>query len=185
MKICLIGTQGTGKSTLLNRFRDHYNVIDGVARRCITQGCDSSESGTWSSQCKIFNSYLRALDEENYISTRSVLDVLAYTAWLTKKGKIIPAQYLSQLQDTVLWWIRNPEVVICYVPIEFEIEDDGVRSVDKTYQKEIDKEMLYVLQQLKVPYYSVSGTVEQRVEQLKEIIQKIESHGVSEHKINN
>ena len=185
MKICLIGTQGTGKSTLLNHFRDHYNVIDGVARRCITQGCDSSESGTWSSQCKIFNSYLRALDDENYISTRSVLDVLAYTAWLTKACKITSTQYFSQLQDTINWWNRNPDIIICYVPIEFEIEDDGVRSVDKTYQKEIDEEMLRILQQLKVPYYTISGTVEQRVEQLKEIIQGVEEKSVSEHKINN
>ncbi len=185
MKLCLLGAHGTGKSTLINHFRDKYNVIDGIARKCIKQGCSSSELGTYESQEQIFDSYLHALEKDDYISTRSVLDVLAYTAWLTRNKKIHFVQYASQLQRTVSWWIRNPEVIVCYVPIEFDIENDGTRSTDTGYQYEIDKEMKNVLEQFSIPYFTIAGTPKKRIKQLEEIIKDINTKGVDYHKIKN
>ena len=38
MKICLLGSQGTGKSTLINSFKEQYRVVDGIARNVIAHG---------------------------------------------------------------------------------------------------------------------------------------------------
>lgn len=190
MKICLLGAQGTGKSTLINLFKDKVPVIDNVARKVIASGGASNESGTAASQKQIFNDYIEVLDQENYLSTRSVIDVLAYTAYLGQKCKVNWLDQKSQekygsllyeleeeRREVKSWLEKNPDVVICYVPVEFEIEEDGIRSVNKKYQQEIDNIMRglferYIKDGLIEYGYIIKGTIEERRKQLEMIIKK-------------
>lgn len=188
MKICLLGAHGTGKSTLVNLFKDKYTVIDNIARKVIASGGASNESGTVTSQRQIFNDYLGALSQENFLSTRSVIDVLAYTAYLGQKCEVnwldpksqenyknILLELREEQLEVKLWLEKNPDIVFCYVPVEFDPVEDGVRSVDKNYQKNIDLIMRCLFEQYKKDglikhSYVIQGTIDERYKQLEEII---------------
>ena len=190
MKICLLGSQGTGKTTLVNLFKGKVPVVDNVARKVIAVGGACNESGTAESQKQIFVDYLEALSQENFLSTRSVIDVLAYTTYLAsnctvdwldndsqERYKKLLNELWSERRKVKSWLEKNPEVVICYVPVEFEIEGDGVRSVNKDYQKKIDLIMKclfdrYIKEGLIKYGYIIKGTIEERQKQLEEIIKK-------------
>jgi hypothetical protein len=63
---------------------------------------------------------------------------------------------------------------IFYIPLEFEVKDDGVRSICKAFSEEIPRRfemMIPILQQkYKLNISTLTGTVEERVTQfLKEI----------------
>ena len=61
MKICLLGAQGTGKSTLVNYFKWQCRVVDGIARNVIAHGGASNQKGDSYTQRRIFNDYKEAL----------------------------------------------------------------------------------------------------------------------------
>ena len=54
MRICLLGTQGTGKSTLAGLFKGEYKIIDNIARNVIKNGGKSNQDGDLDSQAQIF-----------------------------------------------------------------------------------------------------------------------------------
>lgn len=178
MKICLLGAQGVGKSTLVSAFKDKYYTIDNIARSVAQQGGTINRNGTLSSQRKIFRNYLQALNtDKDYISTRSTIDVVAYTIFLYIKESnkfkkfLLWLEYCRELIITKLWLIRNKDIVIVYIPIEFEIKDDSIRDTDKNYQKTIDLIMYNLFQELFIPNkWTVRGSIDDRVRMLNNII---------------
>ena len=177
MKICLLGAQGTGKSTLVSAFKDKYHTIDNIARSVAQRGGKINKNGTLSSQRKIFRDYLRALNtNEDYISTRSTIDVVAYTRFLyikeTNKIKkaLLWLEYFRELLITKLWLIRNEDVVIAYIPIEFDIEDDSIRDTDENYQKVVDLIMYTLFYRLVIPNrWIIKGSIDERIRILSRI----------------
>ena len=57
-----------------------------------------------------------------------------------------------------------------YFPIEFEVVDDGVRSLDEEYRREIDNNIKSILEELGINYYVMEGAQEERLEMMKNII---------------
>lgn len=187
MKICLLGSQGTGKSTLVNSFREQHRVVDGIARNVIAHGGASNQTGDSYSQRRIFNDYIEAL-KGDYLSTRSMIDVYAYTQYLVQHYKLVHynpfsvGEYLllrielwRELRIIKKWLTKNPDVIICYIPVEFDPVEDGVRSLNKEYQKAIDKNMSDIFNELiRSCYisrgYFITGSLLNRIEQLKIII---------------
>lgn len=185
MRICLLGTQGTGKTTLLNQFSSQYYVIDNIARNVISKGGKSNQNGDTKTQKLIFNDYISTLQYyKHYLSTRSMIDVCAYTYYLYKNkhvtnlGTLIEKIKLyfelkREIHKTKSWFENNPDCVICYIPIEFDIENDGVRSIDTKYQKDIDTIMKYFFDNFNLRNkYIIKGSIYQRTEQLYHIIDK-------------
>ena len=174
MKICLLGAQGTGKSTLANLFRGEYKIIDNIVRDIIKKGGKSNQDGDLETQMRIFTEYMNALSDNDYISTRSVIDVLAYTMYLNlyKRDHHDDLAVYYQADRIKRWLKENPDVVICYIPIEFDIEDDGVRSINKEYQSEIDQLMRYLFNILDIKHkYTITGNLDERKQQLAKIIE--------------
>lgn len=189
MKICLLGAQGTGKTTLANLFRDRCDIIDGIARNVIAHGGASNKEGNASTQRRIFKDYMKALDESNFfLSTRSIIDVCAYTTYLAchkkvdyyspfsrgEKMKLVFEAWL-QKRRVKRWLEENPDVVICYIPVEFGLVKDGCRSTDAEYQKEIDRIMKELFDELcKEGYinfgYEIKGDLSHRKMSLESII---------------
>ncbi len=187
MKICLLGSQGTGKSTLAGLFKGEYEVIDGITRKCIADGCKSNKEGDAESQDTIMRAYLNAFQgKDNFISTRSAIDVLAYTAYLhtNKPSTEINDCFVKQSFALSTWLEDNDDIVFCYLPVEFNPEGDGVRCTDPRYQEDIDICMRQVLRTMSIPAYVITGTIGERKRKLQKLIDDIKFYGVDQNRIN-
>lgn len=177
MKIIFTGAQGTGKTTILNHYKDQgYNTITEVVRKLSKEGVKINEMGDLKGQQRIFNEYNKLLNkEESYISDRGLTDVTAYTAYLGRKNDNVKLliETIYQLVDISVFYKNNPDIITCYFPIEFPITDDGVRSMDEEFLTEIDKNIKNSLEGLGIQYHTITGTVEERIKQIDKIIQDV------------
>jgi hypothetical protein len=65
--------------------------------------------------------------------------------------------------------------VLLYVPIEIALENDG-RSMDVGFQKAIDEQYLQFLIDNDLDFSVVKGSVEDRVQMAKDVIEKHTTH---------
>ena len=70
--------------------------------------------------------------------------------------------------------LNTKDVIWVYLPLEFELDDDGVRFMDKKLQENIDREFKKVINKYNIKVFEVRGSVEERIEQLKQIINNYE-----------
>ena len=172
MKVILTGTQSTGKSTVLYEFeKTGANVITEVVRKLSKEGVKINEMGDEEGQKKIFDTYKELLGNGNYISDRGLTDVAAYTWHLVSEGKIHPSILWEQLEDIDEFFNDHNDVLVCYFPIEFPVVDDGVRSLDEEFRKKIDIYIKDILDSRNIKYITVTGSVENRVNQIKNAIE--------------
>ena len=182
MKIILTGAQGTGKTTVLDAvFNDSdidtsqitkiSEVIRDLAKN--DKSVKYNENGTEESQKLFFDTYEDLFNKNNnYISDRGLIDVVAYTKWLLEHNKVSMEFY----KNIYSRWIRfcdqaaNLGIVYLYVPIQFDAVQDGFRSTDKEYREYIDKTIYELLEDAEVTYYIFGDslkTVEERANAVK------------------
>lgn len=141
MRIGITGAHSTGKTTLLNALRSEeafkqYAICDEVTRQVLSYGLPINEKGNDITQRLIMNQHIVNLTlHEDMITDRTALDGLIYTTWLYNNNKVEKKtlDYAQQVFNAI--W--NKYDIIFYTPIEFDVEDDGVRSVDPKFRKEI------------------------------------------------
>ena len=167
MKYIFTGAQSTGKSTILNHFEEQgYPTITEVVRNLAKQGVKVNEMGDEKSQQLIFNTYYDLLsNEKDYVSDRGLIDVMAYTTYLYSHGKISREIYEYQLGMTGKFLDDHiDDTVYFYFPIEFPVADDGFRSTDEEFRKEIDINILNLLIKFEIVFIEVKGSVEERID---------------------
>jgi predicted ATPase len=172
MKYFLTGAQGTGKTSIMDALPENYTKLRNITRNCINrEKLDINMDSNNRSQKAIFDAYERELSSaDNYIAERSLFDVYAYTMHQVKLGKCSPTLAETQLSHIEKFVYQNPTAIYFYLPIEFEPKEDGVRSTDKEYQKEIDKILYNALKNFDITVVELHGTVEERVNTIKSII---------------
>lgn len=177
MKIIFTGAQGTGKTTILNHYKEHgYNIITEIVRNLSKEGVKINEMGDLEGQRRIFNEYNKILNkEESYISDRGLTDVTAYTSYLSNKNddNDLRVECMYQLFDIQDFYQKNSAVITCYFPIEFPVVDDGVRSINEEFRHDIDVNIKNILDGIGIQYYTITGTVEERIKQIDKIIQNV------------
>ena len=168
-RIALVGASSTGKTTvyeLLKTKLPKYEFVNESTRTIGQYGFPINEAGTSETQLAISSFHLEALLQPyNLVLDRCYMDLVAYSRFMPNISK----ETLEYILDT---WKRVKKEYTHYVyfPIEFDSVDDGVRSVNEQWRKDIDNEFFEMLQDVIQPYLAVTGSPMQRVEQILEYI---------------
>lgn len=186
MKYILTGSQSVGKSTLLHHFEDRMNTITEVVRNLAkTDGIAVNENGNMEGQTKIFNTYYNILSNTPgpYISDRGLTDVIAYTVYnmsrLISEGGISQEEGQRFIEEQINRFIdfsdKNEDVVYFYVPIEFDVVDDGFRSTNEEFRREIDNNISELFEYMEglhmgLNVFTLRGSVEERLDTMEEIM---------------
>ncbi len=143
MRFAFTGAHGTGKSSVLNGLADwlytrQIEVLNNSssARHIINSGMDINENGDDKIQLIVQSSHVQKFCKDQWMTDRCVVDGYAYTEYLHKQGKVS----LDTLNITKILMKQFLPLYdhIFYVPIEFPIVADQVRSTDTPFQRDID-----------------------------------------------
>jgi len=168
-RIALVGASSTGKTTVFELLKNKfpkYEFVNESTRSVAEYGFPINEAGTSETQLAISSFHLEALLKPyNLILDRCYMDLVVYSHFMEN----IDLKVLSYIEDT---WnrVKSEYTHYIYFPIEFDSVDDGVRSIDETWRKDIDDEFKAVLGGVRKPYLTVTGSPLQRVEQILKFI---------------
>ena len=168
-RVALVGASSTGKTTvyeLLKNKLPKFDFINESTRTVGGYGFPINEEGTDATQLAISSFHLEALLRPyNLILDRCYMDLLVYSKFMKN---IDPSTY-KFIEDT---WnrVKREYTHYVYFPIEFESVDDGVRSIDEKWREDIDLEFQCILDGVRKPYLTVTGSPMQRLEQILKFI---------------
>lgn len=168
-RIALVGASSTGKTTvyeLLKHQLPKYEYINESTRTVGSYGFPINEKGTDATQLAISSFHLEALLQPyNLILDRCYMDLLVYSKFMPKLSE----KTYNYISDT---WkrVKDEYTHYIYFPIEFESVDDGVRSVNEEWRKQVDEEFQKQLKTVREPYLIVTGSPMERRNQILEFI---------------
>lgn len=178
MKIILTGAHGTGKSTLLEPLREYYQLPT-LKRTVRTFWEDNGVVDFEKLPADVRTVFqkqllLNQLEKENtlwekgFVTDRSVLDYLGYAIVSSNMSGVDLGLYKSLIRERLLQYDY-----IIYCPVEFPAEAEYLRA-----HPDSQKEVAGVLEEHLAlwlrddQYCIVRGSVEDRLEIIKEYIQK-------------
>lgn len=169
-RIAIIWSHWTWKSTLLSELKKRLNkfeFIDEVARSEIKRVWKNPQDMTTDEyeffQRKILAEQIKSeskktINNINFISDRSVLDVLAYSEQISEEVYDILYKRVKEYLEHL------PYTDVYYIPIQFELEQDWVRYIWDEFQEIIDDRIKRLLSEFKINYIELTGTVKERAD---------------------
>lgn len=161
MKIAVAASHGTGKSTFAKALAKKIgaNYIYDVAREeAPKKGFGINEKTPPEVQLwmTIRQWELEKTTPQDWVADKCLLDYLIY-------GEIVLKD--ENVKEIIRWVVeRNANYdLVFYIPIEFEMEEDGLRS--KELQSIVDVRYKEYLDKRGIKYITLFGSVEDRVEQ--------------------
>lgn len=169
-----VGAHGTGKSTLIDLLKQlskskDYFLCEGVSRPII-RSLEIAEIAVTDTQRQILvneltsNQYQTLLANSKSLCTRSILDIIAYSAVVYPHINI--TKYKNLLFET-----KDKINHLFYTPIEFDLKVDAERKGiwgDPQVQKDIDTALKNLLTEfsgyIKGEVVTVTGSVDHRVD---------------------
>lgn len=182
MKISFTGTHSTGKTTLLNNLKNdpdfsEFKFHDEITRSIQSYGIDINEKGNNLTQLLILDTHIRNLLYPLFVTDRCILDGVVYTEWLYNNLKV--DEWVYNYSKNLFKYLIGQYDIIFYLKPEFDLVDDGVRSSSIEFQKEIYNIFEKYITEYNINVISITGTVEQRINQIKNHIH--EQSTISKH----
>lgn len=178
--IILIGSQGTGKTTLAKNLQatlsvfKKYEIIDGSSREANKLGLEINESTSIKSQRIMNQITIKKINEFkdsacNLIFVTSIARLYAYPQ---RAYSLTPEPNLGVFVDVMKTWALYELNLaqVFYIPIEFYIENDGVRSIDLTFQRDIDIILKTLMDDNSIEYVAIKGSIIERVSKILEVL---------------
>ena len=170
MRIAIIGSHGVGKTTLSIKLSNHFGFarIPDIVREAHEKKFVVNEETPPESQFWILSKQieLERNTPESWIADKTLFDNIIYGNVILKDQKV-----KDVISDIVIKEARYD--VMLYLPIEFAIADDGLRSLNSEFQAQIDRSYIEFLSQNNFSYYTVRGTIEERFLQALQIIEPL------------
>lgn len=172
MKIAIVGSHCTGKTTLINKLQAEpelydYSFYPEAIREISRLGFPYNEKADDCSQLAMCALHLLHLKDENMVTDRCLLDNYIYAYMLKAQGSNISQTCLDTLQSYFIENINNYDIY-AFCPVKFKMKEDGFRITNKKFQEEISEEILQTLIKY-VPeerYLLLMGESDERVKQL-------------------
>ena len=169
MRIGICGAQSVGKTTLLNALRSErwlsdIRVCNEVTRRVNSYGIPINENGNDITQKLIMHEHIvNVFMYDEFITDRTALDGVVYSHYLHENGR---------LSDETMTYVTNIFVklkpcydILFYIKPEFDIQNDGIRSVDTMFRDRIVELFDQYIDTFRVPVINISGSVRERLDQ--------------------
>ena len=140
MKIGFCGTMSVGKTTLVNALKElpefkDYKFATERSEYLRDLGIPLNTDSTIKGQLIFLAERSSELLQENIITDRTVVDVIAFT----KSAKSISWTQGKEFESLAKNLISDYDYLFYVSPKGVELEDNGVRTIDKKYRMEIDK----------------------------------------------
>lgn len=170
MRIGISGAQSVGKTTLLNALRSEkvfgdYAICNEVTRRVQSYGLTINEGGNDTTQRLIMQEHIVNLFmHNNMITDRTSLDGLVYTKYLHTQ-KQVSESTLEFAREVFLRTIGSYDLMF-YIPPEFDIEDDGTRSIDKSFRDSIVRQFEHTIKTDDIQVIYLTGSVRERTQKV-------------------
>lgn len=182
MKIAFSGAQSTGKSTLIKYLKEHnifkpeVKFIDSVTREIQKKGFKINENSGDDTQNAMIDAHETLLHANvlgDTVWDRCIVDVCAYTWYLYGEGRV-SSLTCGRALSSILSNFRKYDLIF-YIPPEFDIVQDGVRSDSVTFRDTVANTMEALVDAIDLAggkVVKLSGTVEERAKQVISAIEK-------------
>ncbi len=174
MKIGLCGTMSVGKTTLvkalqeLPEFKD-YKFATERSKYLNDLGIPLNTDSTLKGQTVFLAERCAELMNENIITDRTVIDVMAFTM----NAKSIGYQDKEIFEDYAKEFVRDYDYIFYISPDGIPIEENGVRETDEHYRDIIDFTIITLIKKyahMANEIETIKGTTEERIKQILNVI---------------
>ena len=146
MKISFTGTGCSGKSTLLTKCREYYGdkftYVTEVTRPIARKGLPINEDGNDDTQRAIIDAHIENNKLDDVIMDRCIVDGYVYTTWLFDQEQVTSDIY-EYAWNTLNDILNDIDIIFYCTPVE--MEDDGERSTNENFRREVDSMMRQLL----------------------------------------
>ncbi len=175
-RIAIVGSFSTGKTTLAEALSTRLDLplLPEAAREVVALGFKLDKDATPETETLIFlKQYNNEISNPAFVGDRSLIDVMAYAGWVLDNQQPTKEMALwRECEKLAQRRLRSSYSHIFYLPIEFPIVLDGLRPDDPSFQKEIDERVITLLETHDLAYTTLTGTVEERIEQIETELEK-------------
>lgn len=181
--LVFLGASAVGKTTLIQELLPIFNeasdsndvpfagTVESVSRRIgENKEAEINQNVLGGTQLEItFGNAAQIINHpcQFVLTERFMVDNLAYS----RAGKKVSKHVLEIHEKFVEYFYKNGSmltIIPFYIPIEFYPKGDGVRNMDVLYQDYIDAQIRTILSDYGIQYYTITGSVEERVQMVKD-----------------
>ena len=174
MKIGLCGTMSVGKTTLVKALEYEIEFVDYKftterSKYLRDLGIPLNTDSTVKGQSIFLAERASELLNENIITDRTIIDVMAFA----KCADSISEDEANAFCDFAATMLNEYDHIFYVTTEGTVIEDNGVRTIDTLYREKIDhtiRELLFEYRGQIRDFTTISGTTEQRLKQINEVL---------------
>lgn len=177
IKVAFVGTSCIGKTTLVDEYRQRFSgnssygaVVEEAARTFFTQNPDVTDRFSAEAQGQVQALALRSEQDAHntgarvILCDRSVIDAVVYVrANGDREGA-------DRLLKGVEFWLPTYHRFLLLDPADVPYQIDDVRQEDEQVRQGFHNAFLEFFQESGIPFELLSGTVEERITRVDQII---------------